>query len=267
MRSLPTLSLTLGTICLLIAPAAAADEDVHTLMMRATVKLVHNSSTATGFILAAPEGNKFILVTAAHVLEQTHGDETQVQFRRQQTPGVYSKELLKLTIRKEEKPLWTKHPTEDVAALAIVPPAGVDLPPVPTTLLASDQSLAERKVHPGDNLACLGFPHRNESSDAGFPLLRDGVIATFPLLPTAKTRTFWASLNIFEGDSGGPVYLVRPAGADGAEVRLILGIAVGQRFLDEEAKLVYETVKIRHRLGLALVVHASAIKETIDRLP
>lgn len=265
MSSLRILLPFLGMFPLLAGPAAA-DDDLHTEMMRATVKLVHNSSTATGFILA-PDGNKFVLVTAGHVLEQTHGDETQVQFHRQQSPGVYTKELSKLTIRKDDKPLWTKHPSEDVAALRIVPPSGIDLPRIPVSRLASDESLIANKVHPGDNLACLGYPHRNESSDAGFALLRPGVIASFPLLPTAKTHTFWASANILEGDSGGPVYLARPAGSGETEVRLILGLTSGQRFLDEDAKLVYETMKIRHRLGLGLIVHASAIKDTIDRLP
>jgi hypothetical protein len=84
-----------------------------------------------------------------------------------------------------------------------------------------------------------------------------------------KTKTFFLSANTFEGDSGAPVYLSRPnqIGPDREEdVRLIVGLVSGQQFLDEEAKMIYGTSKVRHRLGFAIVVHASFIRETIDLL-
>lgn len=260
-------TLLMSCVLLLWAAPAIGDDDLNTQLMRATVKIGHEKSTAAGFVLTAPAGDKFILVTAAHVLEQTPADETTVHFRRWQSTGVYTREVLKLFIRKEGKPLWTRHPSEDVCAMWMVPPAGIDLSTVPVSLLASDASLVQHQVHPGDMPCCLGFPHRNESNDAGFPLLRAGALASFPLIPTATTRTFLLSANTFEGDSGGPVYLDRAGSAGQPAARLILGLISAQRFLDEEAKMVYGVTKIRHRLGLAIVVHASFIKETIDRLP
>ena len=250
----------------LASPVIADEEDFSTQLMRATVKISHDKSTGTGFVLSAADGKKLVLVTAAHVLELTPGDETTVVFRRQESEGVYKKEPTKLVIRKEGKPTWTKHPTEDVAAIPIMPPENADLPKIPLARLASDELLKTHKVHPGENLCCLGFPHRNEASDAGFPLLRRGALATFPLLPTAKTKTFTLSANTFEGDSGGPVFVTNDRDNQ-EDTQLILGLVVGQWFLDEEAKMIYGTTKVRHRLGLAIVVHASFIQETIDRLP
>lgn len=249
--------------------AVAEDEDFNTQLMRATVKIAHDKSTGTGFVLSAADGKKFVLVTAAHVFELTPGDETTVVFRSHEAEGGYKKEPTKLVIRKEGMPAWTKHPTQDVAAISIVPPSNADLPKIPVDLLASDELLKKHKVHPGENLACLGFPHRNESSEAGFPILRSGTIATFPLLPTAKTKTFSLSANTFEGDSGGPVYLTKAGNGqpDQEGTNLILGLVTSQWFLDEEAKMIYGTSKIRHRLGLAIIVHASFIKETIEKLP
>ncbi|QDU94550.1 S1 family peptidase [Lignipirellula cremea] len=249
--------------------ALAADEpqveDLNTQLMRATVKISHEKSTGTGFVLL--KGERYLLVTAAHVFDKTPGDETTVIFRSKQSEGDYTKEPTKLAIRKDGKPLWTRHPTEDVAVIWIAPPKNADLPQILTELVASDDQLRKQKIHPGDRLACLGYPHQEEGSKAGFPLLRDGPIASFPLLPTAKTKTFFMSMNIFEGDSGGPVYLVRPGINNSSDdVRLILGLVTGQRFLDEEAKMVYGTTKLRHRLGLAVVVHASFIKESVDLL-
>ena len=73
------------------------------------------------------------------------------------------------------------------------------------------------------------------------------------------------SMNTFEGDSGGPVSLARESQSNpDSEIRLIVGLVSGQQFLDEEAKMIYGTTKLRHRLGLAIVVHASFVKETVD---
>lgn len=246
-----------------------AEENHHfnSLMMRATVKISHEKSTATGFVLTAVAGQKFILVTAAHVFEQANDDVMTVAFRKRDADGTYRRETIKLTIRQDKKPIWAKHPTEDIAAIGIAPPDGADLPVISLQRLATDETLQRSKVYPGETLSLLGYPHRNESNDAGFALMRIGTIASFPMLPTAKTKTFVVSVNSFEGDSGGPVFLARPSLVPDDEANQILGLVTSQRFLDEEAKMIYGTTKIRHRLGLAIVVHASLIKETIDRLP
>ncbi|MCX7422301.1 MAG: serine protease [Planctomycetia bacterium] len=258
--------LMLPFLLLLVSPAIAEDEDLNTQLMRATVKISHDKSTATGFVLSNEKG--YILVTAAHVFDNTPGDETTIVFRSQQAEGEYTKEPTKLVIRKEGKPIWQKHPTEDVAAIGITPPQNADIPQLSTELLTTDEQLRTHKVHPGEKVVSIGFPHRVEGSKAGFPLLRDGTIASFPLLPTIKTKTFYLSANTFEGDSGGPVYLSRPnrLEPDKEETRLIVGLVSAQQFLDEEAKMIYGTSKIRHRLGFAVVVHASLIRETIDLL-
>jgi len=259
--------LVIGATLTAIATTATADdakdEEFNTQLIRATVKISHDKSTGTGFVLS--DGKKFILVTAAHVFDGTPDDETTIVFRCKESDGVYRKQPAKLIIRKEGKSAWTKHPTEDVAAMWLVPPQNADVPKIPLGLLASDELLRKHKVHPGETLSCLGFPHRNESNDSGFSLLRSGPIASFPLVPTTINKTFYLSANTFEGDSGGPVYLTRTTGKE--DLKFIVGLISGQRFLDEEAKMIYGTTKLRHRLGLDIVVHGTFIKETIDRLP
>lgn len=262
---------TLAFILLFVFPVispAADDEDFDTQMMRATVKISHDQSTATGFILSTAGGAKFVLVTAAHVLEKTPGDETSVIFRRRQDEGVYRKEPSRLAIRKSGTPLWTQHPTEDIAVISISPPAQCDLSAIPQDWLATDDVLRLKRVHPGQLLSCLGYPHRNEANDAGFAILRGGPIGSFPLVPAARNKTFYVSMHTFEGDSGGPVYLSLPGRTTSdPETRLILGLVSGQLFLDEEARMIYGTTKLRHRLGLGIVIQAAFIKETLERLP
>lgn len=269
----PTLCLVALPLLLPLAGTAVAEgEDLNTQLMRATVKVSHEKSTGTGFLLhrpapTDPSRGQFVLVTAAHVLENIPGDEAVLSLRRQEGDGVYKKLSLNVVIRVDGRPRWTQHPAQDVAALVVVPPDRADLPTLSVDLLATDRELRRHRVHPGDVLACLGYPHRVEANEAGFPILRTGPVASFPFLPTTVTKTFLLSANTFEGDSGGPVYLADPGRGRAGEARLIVGLVTGQHFLDEEMKMVYGTTKVRHRLALAIVVHASFIRETLERLP
>ncbi|MGV3607831.1 MAG: trypsin-like peptidase domain-containing protein [Planctomycetaceae bacterium] len=256
--------------------AIAQEEDFNTSVMRATIKLQHERSTATGFLLTRPSPadanqTQFVLVTANHVLENTPGDETTLIYRTKESEGTFKKVPTKLAIRKEGKPLWVKHPTDDVAALIVTPPENVDVPKVSSELLATDEMLTAAHIHPGDTLAYVGYPHRVESNDAGFALLRMGAIASYPLLPTAKHHVFLLSANTFEGDSGSPVFLSHDSrvvpGKGPEPVRMIMGLVSAQQFIDEEVKTLYGSSKMRHRLGLALIVQASMLRETVKLVP
>lgn len=258
-----------AVVCCLAFPVRADEEDLNTQLLRATVKISHDSSTATGFVLAPAGGEGLILVTAAHVLETTAGDETALLYRSRDPQGEFRKESMPLRIRKEGQSLWTRHPAEDVAVLRINLPPGADFPRLPVELLATAQSLKEHAVHPGEHVALIGYPHRVEANAAGFAVLRAGAIASFPLVPSSRFPTFMVSANSFEGDSGGAVLLSRPGRSPerGEETRLILGLVSGQHFVDEDMKGLYGSSKTRHRLGLAVVVHAALIAETIALLP
>lgn len=263
-------------LALMATTTATRADDFHTLMMRATVKIQHEKSTATGFILrqpksAAAEEPRWILVTAAHVLERSSDNETTLVYRVRETEGVYRKELTALVIRRDGQPLWTKHPSEDVAAIVVTPPDKVDLSEISTEQLANDELLRKHRIHPGQTVTCLGYPHRTEANQAGFPILRSGAIASYPLIPAAVNPTFMLSANTFEGDSGGPIYVVEAgiprSSEQPEEVRLILGLMHGQHFLDEEMAMIYGNSKMRHRLGLGIVVQAAFIRETLEKLP
>jgi hypothetical protein len=273
-------ALLLGFPCALVLLASsltAHAEDLGTELMKATFKLANEKSSATAFLLCrpnpdAPKKTQYLLVTAAHAFETMSGNEATLFLRRHEAEDVYKKVPVKLAIRKAGTALWTKHPSADVAVMPVVPPEDCDVPRLPVDLLASDKTLKKQHVHPGDSMLFLGYPHRIEANEAGFPILRSGTLATFPLTPTRKTKTFLLSGNTFEGDSGGPVCLAeskRSAGEkdDAHDGRYLVGLVVGQHFLDEEARMIYGATKMRHRLGLAIVVHATFIKETIDRLP
>jgi hypothetical protein len=127
-------------------------------------------------------------------------------------------------------------------------------------------------LHPGDRLACLGYPLNNESNDVGFPVLRSGYIASYPLIPTATVRNFLFDFNVFEGNSGGPVYFVESNRAYGnsiniGTVQFLVGLVSEQRVAQEQIKSLNELRLERYRLGLAVVIHAALIREALDLLP
>jgi len=193
-------------LLLLAGPLPADQEDLNTELMRATVKITHDKSTGTGFFLwrpdlRDPQRSQFVLVTAAHVFENILGDEATLYLRKRESEGVYKKVPMKLLIRADGKPRWTRHPSEDVAVLVVEPSKEADLPRLPPDLLATDEALKKYGIHPGDTLSYLGYPHRVEANGAGFPILRTGPVASFPLTPAKANKTFLLSTNPFEGEA------------------------------------------------------------------
>jgi len=123
-------------------------------------------------------------------------------------------------------------------------------------------SLKSYGIHPGDEVTCDGFPLYAEGP-FGFPILRDGRVASYPILPTADTKTFLLDFPVFPGNSGGPAYIadtIRPNGtggliAYGGNRLTIIGLVSKERIFAQ-----------RIPLGIADIVHATLISETIAQL-
>ena len=253
--------------------------ELNTALMKSTFKLAGDGRFGTAFIVGRPmvkEPGKayFVMVTAAHVLEQMKGTHATL-FLRKKEDGNYKKIPLPVEIRRDDKPLWIRHPDEaaDVAAMYVAMPQDIDITLLPATLLADDEALGKFEIHPGDELLCLGYPFGAEANEAGFPILRSGKIASYPLIPTNQTKTFLYDFQIFPGNSGGPVYFVelgrKYAGAvrPAEIIQFIAGIVSQEHLIKEKTESLYEVKETRHPLALAKVVQASFVKETIEILP
>lgn len=277
------LFITILALSIRAESSPSAPGDLDTQLVMATFKVANPKSTATFFVLkreigeGAEKKQQCILVTANHVFEKAEGDEVTLFLRKKETKDgedSYIKWTTKIKIRDNGKQLWTRPPGIDVAVIPITLPVGVECPALPMELLATDELLKKYEIHPGDNIKCTGFPHPNQftPNDAWFPIVRQGCIAGFPLLPTKKTRTFLCDFNTFEGNSGGAVYLSESNRFYGGKTQegrtqLILGLLSTQHFLDEKFTHVYESGTFRQRLGLGTIVHASAIREAIEMIP
>jgi len=256
---------------------AEGTPEINTVLMHSTFKLSGVGSAGTAFILGQPDPRhpgafRRVLATAAHVLENMKTDDAVLWLRTRKGAG-YRKLPLGMKVKDKARPLWTKHPAADIAVMYIEVPTIADVGIVSTDVLATDEMLEKVSMHPGDRLSCLGFPYSAEGNEAGFPILRSGYIASYPLTPTKQTKTFLFDFNVFEGNSGGPVYFVesnRGFGGSpnlGRTVQFLIGIVIQQASLEEEVKSIGETRKVQHPLGLGIVVHASLIREALALLP
>ena len=268
-------------------PASEQEEDIelNTVLMESTFMIQGQSTQGpvlgTVFILArlmpntTPPQGRYVLVTAAHVLEQMQGETALLNLRRKvdEKTNSWTRVPFPLQIRANGQPLWKRHPMADVAVMYVSFPSAATIKPVTPLMLADDKMLTEYGVKPGDELRCLGYPLGVVSNEAGFPVLRSGRIASYPLLPTDMTKTFLLDFRVFKGNSGGPVYFVERYRPDlkkfggFTNYHFIMGVVSEETLYTEQSGGPYSQEIHQTQLGLATVVHASLIKQTIEMLP
>lgn len=225
-------------------------------------------STGTGFLVGRPVPGDpnhlyYILVTAAHVLNGIQG-ETATLVVRVKTPATeYQRAERRLPIRRGATKLWTQHPTADVAVMYADLPDNLSTQLVPQDFLATDADFAKYEFHPGDEVFTVGYPYGYEVNNLGFPVLRSGRIASYPLTPASQIKTFKVDFSVFGGNSGGPIYINQLGREYGTSYHLdervfrVLGLVTDQVTVTATGE----------RLNVAGVVHAQFIKEAIALLP
>jgi hypothetical protein len=234
-------------------------------MIKATVQLEQplgdgTRTVGTGFLLTSPgpDGKpRTILVTAGHVLQKMTQGEARIGYRFQSADGGWRYDPQPLTIRTGKgAPKWTQHPNRDVAALEIKAPAEFAKAAIPLAWLARDETFNSVALAPGDEMLALGFPLGLSANTAGFPILRAGRVASYPLAPSAEFPTFLLDFSVFPGNSGGPVYVAHKQAATGEakEAQFIAGMLTQQVELSGD------------RLDIGIVTHARYIRETVEML-
>jgi S1-C subfamily serine protease len=251
--------------------------DLNTIMMEATCKIAGQGTLGTGFIIGKPDEKNppkafYTLVTADHVLRAAKGDKVVLTLRQKQKDESWKRIEIPVQIRNKKKDLWQKHPQADVAAMFVRLPTNVVTTLLTTDLLMDDAKLKEYELHPGLELLCLGYPFGAEANAQGFPILRSGRIASYPLIPTEKTKTFLFDFTVFRGNSGGPVYFFKTDPAYGGTRRIgtaiygIMGLVVRERSITQQMQALYEKREMVTPLQLGEVIHARFIKELIESM-
>jgi S1-C subfamily serine protease len=239
-------------------------------LIHATVQLEQplgdgTRTVGTGFLIQAPgpDGRpRTVLITANHVLQKMPGATARVGYRFANPDGSWSYAPQPLKIRDGKgAELWTHHPTRDVAAIAITAPPQFAKAAIPLDYLAADNTFAEHRIAAGDEMMALGFPRGLSANPAGFPILRSGKVASFPLAPAKAYPTFLLDFSVFPGNSGGPVFVSKAEKASG-----VTQVAQKQ---DEGfiAGLLTQQVELNNeRLEIGIVTHAKYVRETIGLL-
>lgn len=218
-------------------------------------------TVGTGFLLAdpTPDGKpRTVLVTADHVFEKMPGDQATIGYRIQDSGGAWHYAPEKITIRNHGKPVWTRHQNRDVAAITITAPPAFAKAAIPMNWLAGDDPFRQRGLGPGDVMLALGFPQGLSANSAGFPILRSGHVASYPLGPSSSFPTFLLDFRVFPGNSGGPVYVDGDPASSGAEGQPLTPFIAGM--LTQEVEVGDEN------LGIGIVTQAKFIRETVAEL-
>lgn len=261
----------------LFYPQISSAQDINVLLMESTFKIVGTSKedptknvTGTVFIIGRPMKNQpeqayYVLVTAAHVLNDISGDDAVIYLRKKESNGSFKKLPFPIKIRDKGKPNYVNHDNSDVAAMYIKIPQDVKIPLLSTNLLADDNIFEKYEIHPGDELLCLGYPLIAEANEAGFPILRSGKISSYPIIPAKTVKTFLFDFNIFGGNSGGPVYMSYKGRIYGHIYHIDEIVQYIAGLVSQQANALPEFNN--QPLALAIVVPAQFIKETINLLP
>lgn len=239
--------------------------DLSVELIHATVQLEQplgdgTRTVGTGFLINAPTPDgqpRTVLITANHVLQRMPGVTARIGFRVSNPDGSWRYTPQTFTIRDDQgHEMWTKHPSHDVAAISITAPPEFAKAAIPVDWLAEDTTFSKYEVRAGDEMMALGFPRGLAANQAGFPILRSGRVASFPVAPAEIFPTFLLDFTVFPGNSGGPVFMAegarrRPGSTEAQEVQFIAGLLTQQVELNNE------------RLEIGIVTHAKFVRETI----
>lgn len=250
-----------------IAGLAAPTWDLTVGLINATVQIDQNNGdgtrrVGTAFLIEAPRPDgtpRTVLVTAHHVLEGMASRDARIGWRSEMPGAGWRFAPEPLLIRDADgAAVWTRHPVRDIAVMEISAPPSFARAAIPLGWLASGEDLDSWQVGPGDELMTLGFPRGYSANTAGFPILRTGRIASWPLTPVESFPVFLIDFPVFPGNSGGPVFWTPAArklpGTVQPDHPFIAGVLTSEVRPSDEP------------LGIGVVAHAAYVREAIALL-
>jgi hypothetical protein len=232
-------------------------------LLSATFRIADRDHSGTCFLveggaIGAPDVRRVALVTAAHVFEQMSGADCELILRKATEDGQFARLVVSIPIRDGNRPRWTRHPELDVATLLVDLPEGTAARPIPFDQIADEARIINRTIRVGQETWIPCYPAKLEANAAGWPILRKGSIASYPLAPVKSTKTMLIDYSTFGGDSGAPIAIVvddRP---------VVIGITSSMQRQTDRSSLPFEERTMHTPLGLSIVTHAAHLRDTIE---
>ncbi len=253
--------LILAVVIVILPVRAVLAADFATEVVQATFKLFHPDSTSTCFLVRRDKSDKAVyLVTAGHSMERIKGEKAILVLREKKADGTYVRRDHPVPIRRGDKPLWVRHPKDDLAVLRLSEPLPIPAGALPLAALADEARMKKEGLHTCSSIFVLTYPKCFEANNAAFPVARQGIVADHPFPATQPHHRFLADFTAFAGDSGGPVFVRAKDGGP-----LVLGVVLAQFRHDEKVKTEYEERTIHHPLGLGTVLYAQFVRDTIEK--
>jgi hypothetical protein len=247
-----------SALALVWVPRLPAEEPL-VEVLQATCRITHDGRSGTGFFVRRDQ--QLLLVTAAHVFEESTLPECRLILREKKAGAAAVRRELPLIVRQDNQPLWKKHATEDVAAMAVELPPEIDFKPALFERILEASPSGAGGITLGQEVWLPGYPAQLEANDAGWPVLRRGTIASHPLAPVAAVPTLLVDLTSFGGDSGGPLFAI----VNG--VPHLAGLVVGMHRQTDHTVSAFEERTVHTPLGLAIAIQPAIIAETIRLIP
>ena len=86
----------------------------------------------------------------------------------------------------------------DIAVIEVRVPKEYAQKAIPLDWLADNAAM--EAIGPGDEMMALGFPRGLSANGAGFPILRSGRVASYPIGPSAQFPTVLLDFAVFPGE-------------------------------------------------------------------
>lgn len=236
-------------------------------VLNATYKIEQSQGDGTRTIgtiwlvnLGTKENPRVAIVTAHHVFLGMKQENAKVHWRFQDENGIWKREPTEVKIRNDNgNPLWLHHPEKDIAVMWVNAPKAVIDNALFFDNLADERTIAALEISMGDEMLALGYPRGLSANDLGFPILRSGRVASYPIVPLRQFPTFLMDFSVFSGNSGGPVYM-----SNKIINRTIDGSYESKHFV---AGLLSQQVnKDAERLEIGIVIHANFIRDILREL-
>jgi hypothetical protein len=254
-------------------PSYGENVDFIHKVLNSTFRISGGQSVGTCFMIGKrldsnPQNYYPVFITAAHVLDGMKADSAVIYYRIKKDDN-YIQLPISFRINDNGKKTYFKHKSLDLAAFYIK-----DLNVnrdyiIIQGSLANDEAFKTYDIKIGDELCCLGYPYNIVYNETGLPILRSGKIASYPLIPSNKYPTFLFDINVFPGNSGGPVFIYSENRSTGGVVDLgstvfsIVGIVIEQIQKTSTA----EDITINKSLQLGQVINSNLIKEFVMTIP